>query len=337
MLDLTTYVRVLAVALMMLAGTGAVSTPPRNHEQHQLHAAPTSSAEGVTITNVVRAPDRFVGNVMRDSITGRVWLLSFGPPANTIGSSTLYEMNPATGTVVWQRRMPFHGEFGAAAYADGFLYQVISHESTMYKVSVSDAIPNDGIVSTVKIPTHSDLGVRDDDVYRYPFVAFTAAVGGSSEGSVQLYAADRGELITVDTATGAPVKRIRTTKGLGSLTRATDANGAPVLLALFDPIDSAFRQETRRFMFRASHGLLPLETVRAEGNYGHPGQKTVTWVLLDPESGEVLASTSIESTRLNVGSVAFVKSERVPGTRYGKFVTFTTGDEGILTVEWTPQ
>ena len=90
-------------------------------------------------------------------------------------------------------------------------------------------------------------------------------------------------------------------------------------------------------MFRASHGILPLETVRAEGNYGTPGQKTVTWVLLDPQTGEVLASTPMESTRIDVGSVAVVRRDDVQGTRYGRFVALTTGDEGILTVEWTPR
>ena len=325
----------------LIAGTvlASVAVGAQGNAQHD-HAAvgpPGASVDGeLKISKVMRAPGRFVGNVIRDPQSGRLWLLSFGPPANTVDSSTLYEVEPSTGSVISRRSMPFLGEFGTAAYIDGFFYQAIAYESTMYKVDASETAQRDGIVGTVKLPTHGDIDSRDEDVYRFPFIAFTAATP-ASDGNVQLYAADLGELITVDKTSGAVIKRVRTTKGLGGLTRATIASGESLLLGTFDPVDSAFKQETRRFMFRASHGILPLETVRAEGNYGQPGQKTVTWVLLDAESGEVLASTSIESSRMTVGSVAFVKAERAPGTRFGKLVALTTGDEGIVTVEWTPR
>jgi hypothetical protein len=51
----------------------------------------------------------------------------------------------------------------------------------------------------------------------------------------------------------------------------------------------------------------------------------------------VVAVASVESSRISVGSVAFVRREPVQGTRYGKLVALTTGDEGMLTVEWIPR
>jgi hypothetical protein len=336
-----TYSRVhlwLAAALSIGLVSNAGSQQPPGQEGHASHhpAWVEAETEGeVRVVRVTPAPEHFVGTVMYDAGSQRLWLLSYGPPANTKGPSTLFEVEPRTGKPLARATMPFLGEFGGGAVVNGSLYHVVPYQSTLYRVAVS---PSDGfgrIVGTTTLPTLNDVKVGPNDVFRVPFITFTAVLP-SSDGRVVLYASDLGEFWDVDVKTGRPVNRVRTVRGLAGATPVT-FGGRTLVLATFDPVDAAFKAETRQFMFRAAHGILPLETVRAQGNYGHSGQKTVTWVLVDAASGEVLASTAMESSRLEVGSVALLGHEAVPGTRYGRLTALTTGDEGLLTVEWTPR
>ncbi len=293
-----------------------------------------ATAEGLEIRKVLRAPTDFVGNVAYDAASRRLVLTSFGPPANTKGPSFLYEIDPESGEVSERAKLPFLGEFGGGAIIDDALYQVVPYQSTLYKIDLRKAQFGQ-VVSSVKLPTLNDLKL-DNDVYRFPFIAFTGAAA-MPDGTLVLYASDLGELMTVDKQSGAIRRRVRTSKGLAGLAAVPFGDGRALLLASFDPIDSAFRQEQRRYMFRSAHGILPLETVRAEGNYGNPGQKTVTWVLLDPETGEVLAVVATETTRLLAGSVAVASREDAPGTRYGRLTVWTTGEEGVLSAGWIPR
>lgn len=292
------------------------------------------AVEGLEVRKVLRAPQDFVGNVAYDPASRRMLLVSFGPPANTKGPSTIYDIDAESGEVLERAKLPFLGEFGGGAIVGDVLYQVVPYQSTLYKVDLRKGTFGQ-VLSSVKLPTLNDLKL-DNDVYRFPFIAFTGA-SALPDGTLVLYASDLGELMTIDKDTGALRGRVRTSKGLAGLASVPYGDGRSLLLASFDPIDSAFRQEQRRYMFRSAHGILPLETVRAEGNYGNPGQKTVTWVLLDPETGEVLSVAATETTRLLAGSVAVVSREDAPGTRYGRLTVWTTGEEGVLSVGWTPR
>jgi hypothetical protein len=329
----------LAAATLLAASPQAVRAerPAAAVEDHAGHHAGDAAEAPLKIERVVRAPDHFVGNVAFDRTSGRLWLVAFGPPANTRGSSALYELDREDGRVLGKATLPFRGEFASAAYLDGSLYQPIPYESTLYKVRAATPAALGTIESAVRLPGIEDLRrPLDEDVYRFPFVAWSAAAV-LPDGALVLYAADLGELITIHRDTAAVLARVRTTKGLTGITVVPGPGGHDLLLGTFDPVESAFRQETRRFMYRASHGILPLETVRQEGNYGTPGQKTVTWVLLDPGTGEVLAATPMESTRFGAASVALIRREELPGTRYGRLHAFTVGEEGLLEVQWTPR
>lgn len=332
--------RLLATTTLLIfaAGVSAASGQSSGGDQHAHHKAwiEKETQGPVRIAHVLPGPEHFVGNVIYDPPTQRLWLLSFGPPANTKGPSTLFAIDPATGRVQSRATLPFLGEFGSAAYLDGYVYVIVPYESRLYKVSVAPGADFGRVASAVKLPTLSDVPLNPDDVYRFPFIAFTATIA-SSDGTLLAYAADLGELWTIDPASGRVLRKVQTVRGLAGATALSGPGGRPVLLATFDPVDAAFKAETRRFMFRSAHGILPLETVRAQGNYGNPGQRTVTWVLVDCSTGEVLASTAMESSRVAVGSVALVRREELPGARYGKLTALAVGDEGVLTVEWTPQ
>ena len=289
----------------------------------------------VSIRRVWRAPTNFAGNVIGDPASGRLWLMSYGPPANLHGPSSLYELDPKSGRVLRATALPFHGEFGAAAYIRGSLYQVIPYESRLYEIAV-DGLQAGHIVRTLALPTFADATVPGSEKYRFPFISFTV-VGGVGDDALCLYASDLGELITIDAHTARILKRVRTSKGLAGVAAIPPAEGARLLLASFDPVDAALREEARRFAARGSHGILPLETTRASGEYGHPGQRTSTWLLIDAETGEVVAATALESARIKAGSVAIVSHERGMQTEYGVIVALTVGDDGLYTVAWTPQ
>lgn len=324
--------RVVSCSMLgIIAWAGAGMAQP----QHRHPGPATGDAIGpLAVSRVVRSPEAFIGNVTFDAAARRLFLVSHGPPANTFGPSVLYELDPDTGKTLWRRPLPLRGQLATPAYLDGSIYQPVAYESRMYRIAVDP--PRSGeVADRLPLPTMLDLKPDDGEVYRFPYVEFTAAVGLGPD-SLLLYAADLGEFVTIQPSTGRTISRVRTARGLAGMTLVPDPAG-PYVLATFDPIDAAFKEESRRFMFRASHGILPLETVRAEGNYGNPGQKTTTWVLLDPRNGEALASVAVETTRITPASIALVRREPVPGRRYGKFVAFAIGSEGLLTVEWTPQ
>ena len=49
-------------------------------------------APGLKVRRVLVAPPGFKGTVTYDAASGRLFLVSFGPPANVRGKSTLYEL-----------------------------------------------------------------------------------------------------------------------------------------------------------------------------------------------------------------------------------------------------
>ncbi|KAK0038790.1 hypothetical protein Bpfe_031507 [Biomphalaria pfeifferi] len=122
-----------------------------SHADHQKHdhsnhgkmdkpeAAVEDQSDSLKVTKVTRLPNQFVGNVIYSPESNRLWLLSFGPPANTKGPSVLYELNPTTGKEIARASMPFLGEFGAPACIDNVLYVGIPYESKVYKVSLEKA------------------------------------------------------------------------------------------------------------------------------------------------------------------------------------------------------
>jgi hypothetical protein len=323
----------LALAVLGVRSSGGPApTDSDDHSAHRGHASHDLN-HPFEIKQVLGTPSEFVGTLAYDAAGRRLLLTSFGPPANTKGPSFLYDLDPSTGAVRARARLPLLGEFAAGALLGGLLYHVVPYQSTLYGIDVGSERFG-AVVKSLRLPALNDLA-HDDDVYRFPYIAFTGAAA-TPDGRLILYAADLGELMTVDPRTGECQRRVRTTKGLSAIATLPSSEGRHLLLGSFDPVDSSFRHESRRYMFRSAHGILPLETVRAEGNYGNPGQRTVAWVVLDPETGEVLSAASAESTRLHAGSLAVLDREGAVGARYGRVTAFTTGDEGVLKVSWTP-
>lgn len=289
----------------------------------------------VSVRVLAPIPPHFAGNIISDPASGRVWLMSYGPPANTAAVSALYEIDPRTGRVLRSATLPFTGEFGAAAYVDGFLYQVIPHESRLYAVqTASNAIGQ--IVRRVDLPTFADLDLRRGDRYRYPFIAFTG-VTRAERGRLRLYASDIGEFITIDAQTGHIAARVATSRGLSTTVAIPHATPPALVLATFDPADAAFRADSRRFVSRAGHGVLPAEMLRADARYGHPGRRTITWTLVDPDTGEVLAATAMETETIDTTAIALLERQPTSEGPYGTLVALTLGKAGLLRVEWTPR
>lgn len=325
----------------------ASSSAKNEHEAHQQHTpsqhrmvvtaghpeAPT--LDEFKIVRIFRAPENFNGNVTYDRETNRLWLLSIGPPANTKGPSMLYELDPANGKVLGQTRMPFLGEFGAPVYVDGFLYVGIPFESKLYKVSVARETLGQ-IVKTIDLPKLAELKLTDDEPYRFPFLNF-AGLALAADKNILLPADDVGMLITVDRETGQILKQVRTLKGLAGATAVPGPNQEWFVIGNTDPESTLLKADSRKFMFRAAHGFTPPYAIRTEVPCQRYGARDINWALLDSGTGEVLASMLQQCSRAAAGSVALMKYEKLARTRYGRYTFLATGDEGILTVEWTPK
>lgn len=305
----------------------------QQHEGHQ-SAMRASASDGLMpheelrILNVIRPPEGFVGNIAYDQQSGRMWLISLGPPANTKGPSTLYEVDPSSGKVLAQARMPFLGEFGSPAYIEGHLHIAISHESKLYKVAVGEGASFGKIVKTLALPTLNDLNVIDDEVYRFPFVEFSG-IAASLDNNLLLHASDVGEFITIDKETGKILNRVKTLRGLGGIAGYKDSAGEFFLLGNYNPAEAMLKREMRRFLFRAAHGVVPISNRTYD-------DRTITWVLLDTKTGSPLAALERLNSSAIAGTISLAKHEAMPQTLYGKFTFFIRGDESILTMEWVP-
>jgi hypothetical protein len=307
--------------------------------EHPSASTPKQAAaqadERFKVVKCFQPPDDFVGNLAYDRESGRLWLVSLGPPANTKGPSILYEVDPNSGNILAQAEMPFLGEFGTPVYIDGFLYQGVNHESKLYKIAVKDKANFGKIVKTVSLPRYDEISVDDSAVIRLPFISYKGATV-TPEKSVMIHAEDTGELITIDPETGKMLKRVKTVHAVGGITGFLGPEGHFLLVGNSDPANSALKAEMHKFMFRGAHGVSPLKSVRAELACRRHEEKLICWVLLDARTGELLASLNQEESRIHAESVALVKHETVPGTRYGRFDLLAVGTEGIHQVRWTP-
>ena len=316
----------LSTALLLVLPLTAEDRETDAHAHHRDHAVRDAGmGSEFRILRVFDAPPGFVGNLAFDAESKRLLLLSFGPPANTKGPSRLYELDPEDGRVLRTAQMPFLGELGTPVFSGGHLYQVVDHQSELHKISVAPESFGE-IVETVELPGLNDIEVEENDPLRFPFIAFRGLTA-TPEGQLVAHAQDIGEFFTLDPATGEPVSRVPTLRALGGIAAAQDPNGKLLILANSDPVKATFDYHVRHYMFRADHGMVPM--VRH-------GKKAVHWVLLDGASGEILASLRRLDPRAEGASVALIDHREVPGTPYGQFEFFATGEDGVFVLEWAP-
>jgi hypothetical protein len=296
----------------------------------------TDSPGEFTVQRVTPMPAGFMGVWSYDPASDRMFLLSFGPPANTKGASTIYELDPESGKVIAEVRMPFLGECSSAVFMDGFIYAGVPHESKIYKVMAQDKASLGKVVGSIPVPSLAELKLGPEEPFRFPFISFFGMVA-TPEHNLMIHAQEIGELITLDRETGKILNRAKTLRALGGMTPVPGPNGEFMLLANADPEAAALRAEMRRFMFRSNHGITPPSAVRPDMNCGRPEARDIRWVLIDGQTGDLLAATTQQCVRTNAGSVALLGYEKAPGTRYGRFRFLAGGEERMIaTIEWTP-
>jgi hypothetical protein len=282
------------------------------------------------VTASVPLPEGFVGNLAYDPAKDRLWLISHGPPASTRRPSTFFELDRHTGRVLVEKPLLFKGEFGAPALLDGFLYQGIYHQRKIHKIAVDG--PRAGeVVDTIEVPPLSalDLRAHKNQTFRFPFFIFSAlAVLPGPE--LVTHSEDLGELVVLDPRTAAIVRQVSTQPSLAGLAAVPGPGGRTLLLANANPREFAMRDYQRSFLFR---GAAPAPPMTATGD---PEENGINWLLVDPESGEVLASAWRSPPRAAAGAVALVKIAPEDGKPYGRMTFLALGKEGLLTVEWAP-
>ena len=311
----------------------ARNTLPNNSGQPSVN---TGTGGEFSVRHVTALPAGFTGVWAYDARSDRLWLLSFGPPANTSGGSMLYEVEPASGKLLAQLRMPFLGECSQPAFIDGFLYVGVPHESRIYKVMAQDRELLGQVVSSIPVPLLADLQKGLDEPYRFPFISFFG-VAATPDHNLMIHAQEIGELITLDRETGKILNRVKTLRALGGIAPIPGPNGEFLLLANADPEAASLRAEMRRFMFRSNHGITPPASVRPDGNCGRPEARDIRWALIDGQTGDLLAAAVQSCIRANAGSVVLLGYEKTPGTRYGRFRFLAGGEERMVaTIEWTP-
>jgi len=330
----------------LICVAGSIALRAQDHSAHTQHAAQKAhnmpaattsiDATDFKVTKVIKAPDNFMGGLAYDPASNRLWLLSVGPPANTKTSSILYELEPGAGRVIAQAKMPFLGEFGSPVFMDGHLYVGIPHASRLHKIAVSPASEFGKIVKTVRLPTLNDLNETFSEPFRFPFINFPG-LAPTPDKKLVLHAEDLGLFLTVDPENGKLLNKVQTLKGLGGTAAATGPGGHPMLLGNADPETTALKRDMRVFMFRSAHGFTPPYAARTEEPCGRSDARDITWALLDPASGEVIASTLDRCSRTKAGPIALVKQEQMQGFPYGQLTFLTVADEGVLTVQWKPR
>jgi hypothetical protein len=287
----------------------------RSHEEWQGQYPSLENLQAFKVTGKIAPPDNFLGNLAYDQGADRLFLVSMGPPTNPIGSSMLYELDRTSGKVKAQAKMPFLGDLSSPVFVDRFLYQPVYHESKMYKVA-TDPARFGKIVKTINLPTLSDLKLADES-HPVPFIEF-GGVTVTPDKQIMFHADDVGELITIDRESGKVLKRVRTLKALGGITGAAGPGGTFYVIGNSDP--------------RGSYCALSYPPAISRS----ATQRDISWALLDGESGEVLASIRRQNSPAYASTISLVKHEDKAGTPYGRFVFLATGEEGILTMEWTP-
>ena len=282
------------------------------------------------VTTSVPLPEGFVGNLAYQPSSDRLWLISYGPPAATRRACTFFELDRRTGRVIVEKPLPFQGEFGAPALLDGFLYQGVYHQRKIYKIAVDG--PRAGeVVDTVEVPPLAalDLSAHRSETFRFPFFIFSALAVMPGPLLVT-HSEDLGELITLDPRTGKVMRQVPTQPSLSGLAPVPGPGGRTVLLANASPREFAMRNYLRRFLFRGGAPAPPMTAT------GDPEENGVNWMVLDPGSGEVLASAWRSPPRAAAGSVALVNSVPEEGKPYGRMTFLALGKEGLLTIEWAP-
>lgn len=294
------------------------STNPRpGQDGHQAHQTFIGSLteQDFKVTRIIAPPDGFRGNIAYSKDEKRLWIISLGPPSNT-EPSTLYELDAITGDIISKAAMPFTGDFGSPVYIDGFLYQGIFPESKLYKIDVNQKDSFGKIVKVVDLPTINDLKLLNES-HPYPFIEF-GGVTASPTGDLILHADDVAMFITVDKDTGKLLERVPTQKAMGGITSTQERDGAFYILANSDP--------------RGGYCALEFGSVERRS----PEQKDISWLVLDGQSGNTLASVRRLDSAAFAGTIALIDYNNVDGTPYGQFTFFATGEEGILEMEWTP-
>ena len=287
------------------------------------------------LVKVIKPPTGFVGSAAYDGRSNRLWLVAFGPPANTSGPSMLYEYDPETARPLARAKLPFQGECSAAAYRDGFVYVGVPHESKIYKI-VTDHKDFGKVAGSIPVPMLADLHANPDEPFRFPFLSFFGMTV-APDGNLVIHANDVGLFITLERESGKVLRVVPTLRALAGIAAVPGPNGEFLILANADPDAAALRSEMRHFMFRSNHGITPPSQSHSEIACGRIDARDLRWVLLDNETGSVVAATTQQCTRAPTGSVALVGYERTAGTRYGKFRFLSSGEEGMLAVfQWTP-
>lgn len=305
--------------LPLLLGWGAAGA--QNHR----HPDPQAMGSEFQILEVLEAPTRAPGHLAYDPESGRLWMITHGPPANASGPSTLYEIDAEDGTTLDTAQLPFLGEIGMVAFVDGSLYQVVHHQSKMYKISVERESFGQ-VLAEIALPTLNQIEHEEEAPLRFPFISFKG-VALTAEGDLLAHAQDLGELMVLDPETGRLRSRVATMRALGGIAATRGDRGESLVLGNSDPVKAGFEYHVRRYMFRASHGVVPATRY---------GKKAIHWVLLDGESGELLASIRRLDPRIDASSVALISRERVEGAPYGRLEFWATGAEGIFRAQWTP-
>ena len=328
-----------ALAVVWLAGGITASASPCIGDPAPALAAADSGQAGEQDIRVVRtlsAPEGFKGHLAYDPGSKRLWLISFGPPASPDGGpSRLYELDPCSGRVLARAELPLKGSFVSPVYLEGSLYVGIFWESAIYQIAVGDRARLGEVTATLPVPGVAVLGLEGDGSYRYPFLQFSA-LAATPRKDLLVHANHAGELIALERTTGHLVSRVKTVRGLGGMSTVTTSAGRHFLIGNLDAEDLAVRDKVVRFDARPVR--TPVATKRSR--WGHftsrPEPKLVTWFLLDPATGEVLASVDRPDSPAFASSAAVVGHEAVPGTPYGRFRFLALGTPGILELEWTP-
>lgn len=313
---------VIALATVLTEAQQAPTQPRPGQPGHTTHKEwegvyPTPEATAkFRLVRAFAPPTGFLGNLTYDAASKRLWLISVGPPTNGTGPSTLYEIDPASGRVLAQAAMPFKGDLSEPVYVDGFLYQSVFHESKVYKVVVDDRSRFGEIVKEIPLPTLLDLRLRDE-AHPVPYIEF-GGVTLTPEKQLMIHADDVGEFITLDRETGRILSRVRTLKALGGIAGVRDQKGRFMVLANSDP--------------RGGYCALSFPPALSRTR----DQKDISWALIDPETGEVLASIRTQNSPAYASTMELVSHEASPGTPFGRFTFLATGEQGILELEWTP-
>src|SRR5438094_10615909 len=103
-------------------------------------------------------------------------------------------------------------------------------------------------------------------------------------------AEDLGLVSKIGKESGRILSPVRSMKGLSGIITVPGPGQHSLLLGNTDPELALLKRDMRVFMFRAKHGFTPPYAIRTETPCKQQGARDITWVLIDPQSGEILAS-----------------------------------------------